>query len=324
MSAAPYPALGGAGARRLLESDARIVVVGAGGWLGMATLELLHGLFGADFARRVVAFGSNARTLELRGGVRVAQRPLTSLDRLAPAPSLVLHLAFLTQEKARAMGEADYVSSNRAISGAVLTALDRIGAEAVFVASSGAAAMASDPAAEASKRLYGALKLKDEAAFGAWAEANGGTAAIARVFNLSGPYINKRTSYALACFIDDALAGRRISIRSGRPTWRSYVAIEEMMGVVFGVLTAGAAETVRFDTAGDAVYEMADIAGIVREVLGPGLAIDRPALTNEQPDRYVGDAASYRKLRRRINVEPVGFANQVRRTARFMAARGEA
>src|SRR5271167_804969 len=100
---AAHPVLTGVGAARLREGPWRVVVVGAGGWLGMATLELLHGLFGERFRDRVRCFGSSARDLALRGGVTVEQKPLSSLADLRSSPTLVLHLAFLTQEKARAM-----------------------------------------------------------------------------------------------------------------------------------------------------------------------------------------------------------------------------
>ncbi len=321
--AQPYPAFSGLGAERLREGPWRIVVVGAGGWLGLATLEMLHGLLGPDFDRRVACFGSGARTLTLRGGVCVDQQPLTALARLPPTPSLVLHLAFLTQEKAKAMSEEAYVEANRAISGRVLSALDPIGARGVFVPSSGAVYMVDQEGAESSKRLYGLLKREDEDRFAAWGAKRGANVVIARVFNLSGAYINKHSSYALACFIADALAGRPIGIRAARPAYRSYVAISEMMSVVLGQLTAPTAEPIVFDTAGDDVYEMAQIAQVVGSVLHHDRGIDRPALQDGDVDSYVGDGSTYARLRRLNRVTPVGFADQVRQTARYMSECGD-
>lgn len=311
--------LTGTGAAALKNGDQRIIVVGAGGWLGLATLELLHRLLGPEaFAARVVAFGSYARILQLRGGLNVAQSPLSELADAKLAPSLVLHLAFLTQEKAKAMSDEAYATANRAITSALLAALDRIGAEAVFVPSSGAVYKIDDPEAAASMRLYGRLKRDDEAAFTAWAGARGKRAVIARVFNLSGPYINKQSSYALACFINDALAGRPIEIKASRPVYRSYVAISELMSLVFALLSDRNGGSIGFDTAGDHEYEMGDIARAVIEVLGADVGILRPVVTPSDPDRYVGEGTVYRRLRREMLAEPISFALQIREVAAFI------
>jgi nucleoside-diphosphate-sugar epimerase len=198
-------------------------------------------------------------------------------------------------------------------------ALDRIGAEGVFVPSSGAVYMADDPGAQASMRLYGRLKLDDEAAFAAWADARSKRTVIARVFNISGPYMNKQSSYALACFINDALAGRPIEIKATRPVYRSYVAISELMSVVFGVLMDGKPGSIGFDTAGDYEYEMSDIAGAVIEALAAEVGTLRPVVTPSNPDRYVGDGANYRRLRRQTLAEPISFALQIGDVAAFIS-----
>ncbi len=314
-----WPALSGAGALRLGMGRERVIVTGAGGWLGLATLEMLHGLLGEAIHDRVVCLGARERTLSLRGGLELPQRPLAALSELPAKPSLLLHLAFLTQEKAKILSPEAYAAANWTISLQVMTALGRVGVERVFLASSGAVYLADDARAARSKRLYGALKKEDEDRFTGWAEDGGGRLVIARIFNLAGPYINKRDSYALACFIADALAERPIEVAASNRVYRSYVAVEELMSVVVGALTAEPSGIVRFDTAGEAALEMDGIAHAVTDTLAPRLKVRRAPMTRDMPDRFVGDGAAYAALRDSLGVRPVAFPEQIRQTAAFMA-----
>ncbi len=319
LQASSYPVVGGLAAKRLIESDVRIVITGAGGWLGSATLEMLHGLFRETFNRRVFSFGSASRVLVLRDGAEVAQHPLTALADLPSSPTLVLHLAF--QTKGTTGHPADeFIEANRAIGERVRAALNRIGAEAVFLASSGAANMAYLAETAPFKRLYGSLKLEDEARFRSWGEDSGRAVVIARVFNLSGPYINNRSHYALACFIADALAGRPIAVRAESEVYRSYLATEELISVVLGVLT-DRWRCCSFDAAGEVAYEMDEIARTVAHTLGHQLGVARQPLMEGRPaDRYVGDGIAYRALRDEYGVSPIGLSDQIKETARYMAA----
>ena len=304
-------------ARAIRGDPRRIVITGSGGWLGMATLELLHSALGEQLSGRVACFGSRQRILRLTDGTEVEQRPLKQIADLPAQPSFVLHLAFLTKDRAEAMDEAPYREANRALSQSVLEALDRIGAEALFVASSGAAAFADDPEASDAMRLYGMLKREDEDQFAAWAETTRRQAVIARIFNLSGPHINKHQSYALASFILDAHAGRPIAIRATRPVIRGYVAIRELMSLVFAIMLEGKAGVTRFDTGG-VPMEMQAIAEAVGGQVG-NAAVERPEITSDKADRYVGDEATYAALLSRYGIEPVSFAQQVAETADFIA-----
>ena len=307
-------------AARLTAGTERIVVTGASGWLGMATLEMLSQLLGEGFAGRVVCFGGRPRRLTLHGGVEVEQHPLGDIASLPPAPTLVLHLSFITQGPAMMLSAEDYVAANRALSRQVRGALRPIGVKAVFQASSGAAALADPDGGPQSKGLYGWRKREDEAAFADWAEAEGRGSLIGRVFNLSGPYINRRSTYALASFIGDAQAGRPIEVRASAPVWRSYVSIAELMSVVLAWLTGPAEGVARFETAGAETLEAGEIAERVAAVLAPGLEIHRPRFDPEAPaDRYVGDAAAFTTLRQEAGVAQAPFDEQIRATARYMA-----
>ncbi|MBB3955806.1 NAD-dependent epimerase/dehydratase family protein [Novosphingobium sediminicola] len=291
----------------LVEDGRRIVITGAGGWIGLATLDLLAAALGDKFEKRVRPFGSNTRALRLADGSQVLQRPLADMAWLPKEPTIVLHTAFLTKDRAEAMDEAAYIAANRAISESVLKALNPIGAEAIFVASSGAAAKADDPDASAAMRLYGALKREDEERFAAWADETGHRAVIARIFALTGPYINKPGAYAIASFIDDAIAGRPVEVRAPRQVVRAYVAIRELMSLAFAASLAPSG-VLRFDSGGEGM-ELGEIAGVV--AAQTGTSVQRAQITTGPADIYHGDDAAYRALLADYGIAPVPLAAQV-------------
>jgi len=299
----------------LRDSDRRIVVTGAGGWVGLATLELLSEALGSKFDGRVVCYGASRKTLALLEGRRIQQFPLGHIAHLSPRPSVALHLAFLTKDRAETMDEADYTRANRALTQALLGALDGIDARAVFVASSGAARFADDPAHAPAMRLYGTLKRADEEALGDWAETRGRRAVIARLFNIAGPHINKVQSYALSALILDALAGGPVRVRAPHRVVRGYVAIRELMSLVFALLLDEGPAVVRFDTGGKAM-ELAEVAAVVAEEFGG--AVDRPAPQIANEDIYLGNPQPYARLLVEHGIEPVLFADQVRETGDYL------
>lgn len=302
----------------LARVDRPIVITGASGWLGLATLDLLERALGDGFAARVHCFGSTPRMLDLGAGRRVPQRALADLASLAVPDAWVLHFAFLTKDRAEAMDDIAYRTANRRIRDTVLAALDTIDAAAIFVASSGAAYKADDPQASPAMRLYGALKREDEDGFAAWAEARDKRAAIGRIFNLTGPYINKHQAYAMASFILDALAGRPIEVRAPREVIRGYAAIRQLISLVFALLGESASGVTRFDTGGEPL-ELGTVASIVADTLhGPG--VHRAEITDPVADRYVGDAGAYAALLARHGIAELPLDKQVRETADYLHA----
>ncbi|WP_185829172.1 NAD-dependent epimerase/dehydratase family protein [Sphingomonas ginkgonis] len=305
-------------AAALRDSDARLVLTGAGGWLGLATLELLAETLGPSFTSRVVAFGSARRTLRLRDGTAIDQRPLEEIVALRPQATLVLHTAFLTKDKVAGMSEQAYVAANRRISDTMFGALDAIGADGLFLASSGAAGFADDPAAAPDLRLYGRLKRDDEERAAVWAAERSGTAAIARIFSLTGPYINKPHNYALASFLLDALAGRPIEVRAATRVVRSYAAIRDLVALSLSLLLRRADAITRFETGG-VPMEMGEIAAAVSVVTGgPGFV--RAPLGEGEDNIYAGDDRQWHSLLAGEGLAPTPFAEQLRETADYLAA----
>jgi nucleoside-diphosphate-sugar epimerase len=299
----------------------RIIVVGAGGWIGRALLRGLHDALGAAaFAVRVAAFGSSARAIDLGDGLSAMQRPLSEVGALPAEPSLLFNLAFLTKDKVAGMPRDEYIAANRALTQTVLGALAPVGVDRLFLASSGAAAFAEDPDASDDLRLYGALKRDDENIFAAWAaEDPERRAVVTRIYSLSGPFINKHEVYALASFINAALSGEPIAVCAPMPVLRSYVAIRELMSLVLVQLLGDEGEQVRrYDSGGDAL-ELAEFGALVARVLGG--EVQRAEITRDQPNRYVGAAEPYARLLDEAGIAPVVLEQQIADTAVTLAAK---
>ena len=312
--------LPGTVAGRLRASHWRIIVTGASGWLGQAALELLVGTLGDSWQERVVAFGSGPRQWFLRDGTRVAQRPLSELPTLERAPSLLLHFAYLTREKTSTVPVEAYITTNRAISRLADEGGALVGVERIFATSSGAvhAALARPDDPEPSL-LYGRLKLEDEALFEVFAHAERGRRAfVARLFNLSGPYINKLDSFAMSSFIRQARDGC-IRIRAQHPVVRSYTSVANLLGVAFAHLLADDAEPhLLVETAGEREVEVGELAQAVRGLVAPDAAIERVAFAQEPMDHYVGDGARYRAMLALHGIAEHPLERQILDTAAYL------
>jgi UDP-glucuronate decarboxylase len=309
----------------LLRSDERrIVIVGARGWIGRTLLALLHAALDSDdFARRVVCFGSAERAIVLDDGTRLDQHALDDLAALPRQPTVLFHLAFLTKDKVVGMEAQAYCAANRALSQTVHDALDRIGVDRLFVASSGAAAFADDPGAAGDLRLYGALKREDEERFAAWARNRAGTCrvAIGRIYSVSGPWMNKHETYALASFILDALAGRPIEVRAPRRVLRSYVAVREVLSVVVCMLLSTDGLAVQSFATGGEALELGEVAAVVAQV--SGAIVSRRPISELEENRYTGDAAAWTALLARYGMTHLPLDGQVAETAVWLAQKAE-
>lgn len=304
----------------LREPGTRILVTGAGGWLGRATLEMLEGALGDRFDGAVHAFASSARAHRMRSGRVVGFAPLAAMAdlRAGPGPTLLAHYAFLTRDKTAGMAPAAYAAANRGVTHFVTGEARRLCVAGTFSTSSGAVyepdgALAADLAANP----YGVLKREEEEAFSELAAATGGRAAICRVFNLAGPFINK--VYALTSFGEAALAGRDIRIESARPVLRSYAHVRDVVATgLAGMAGATPSDPAPYDSAGEVVVEVGELARRILDALGSDRAIDRPEVAGA-PHRYVGDGRAFAARAASAGLVPASLDEQIRATLAYMA-----
>ena len=121
-----------------------------------------------------------------------------------------------------------------------------------------------------------------------------------------------------AAVIGEGLAGRPIQVRAGHAVVRSYVAISELMSLVFASLAASDSGVLRFDSGG-VPMELADIAAAVAEALPPS-KVARAPIVDGKADRYHGDGEGYATLLTSMGVKPVPLSEQIRETIAYMRA----
>lgn len=312
--------------RDAVRTGTGIALTGAGSWLGRAFLAALVDENALPVPDRLRLFGSCARTIRL-GGQNCTIERLADAAPLSNGPWPLLHFAFLGKERTADLPMREFIAANDAILADVLRIAAPAGSLRMAFSSSGAVYGANaelcggDPA-----NPYGWCKIVQERRLTDWCAARAVPLVIPRIFNIGGPFINKTGSYALAAFIDAARNHGVIRIAARRPTFRSYVHVNEMLALAADLAFAQLpGPPLVFDTAGRDVVEMRDLADAVRMTLDrPDVTIERPPLTDETPNRYVGDGALYHALLaarsrdvtslRRIIADTAAFLNAPRET----------
>ncbi len=307
----------------IAESETTIAVVGATGWMGRASLDLLGEVLGPALEGRVRAFSSRQTPIRLASGQTLMSEPLSALSALPQRPTVFLHYAFLTKDRVADFSLSDFVALNRQIADTVVHAAQTVPVRGLFVPSSGAVYRPDRTLDDdITANPYGVLKVEDERRFLDLAERLGCPLVVPRVFNLAGPYINKHGAYALSSILLDILGGGPVRLRATQPVLRSYIHVSDLVGLALAHLLCGDGSALPpFDTAGEREIEVGELAELAREILGvSGVVIERPALTTGSPNRYVGNGATMATLARSRGLSLRALPAQIADTARFLAS----
>lgn len=280
-----------------------------------------YGLAAGLRADQLALFGARPRSLTIAGAVlhiHAMDDAEALIARWADADWIIVHAAIAGPDRTPG-GDLDRMRAiNDDLLAQVMSLADRTALRRLVYMSSGAARPADPQAISPAKRAYGVMKREQEAALGEWSARAGAPLLIARLFNLGGPYMHPVHAYALGDFIDAVLGGRPIAIAAERPTFRSYVHVFDLARAIFqGSLSEGV-QIDQFETRGQEIVELSDLAARVVKVLGrPELAIERRPLRGVL-DRYIGDGVRWRDLM--AGASPASLDEIILDTARHLSA----
>jgi UDP-glucuronate decarboxylase len=304
--------------RRLREQPVRFAVTGASGWFGRVTLDILGELLpGNELGERVACYASAARDLILDDGRVLPLRPFDELPELDPPPTHLLHYAYLTRDRADALGVDRFVRDSAQLTQTILQVIATRPLEGFFFTSSGAAAGYGGASGhDVSANPYGSQKVLDELVFRQACRDAGTRIVIARVFAAAGRHMTRPELYALGNIIGQTRQGGPVRVQARRHVVRSYVGVEDVVKVALVRLLDDVAppETL-FDTGGEPL----EIEELARRVIGAlgreDVTVERVHGVTDPPDVYVGDGAAMDRLAALHGVSLTPLDELIRQTA---------
>lgn len=236
--------------------DARILITGASGWLGRETLCLLQREVGSLNGLNLTLSGSAEKSLDIHGeAVKIVRTDDAIRDE---AFDLILHFAFITQEKALTIGENAYTEANTKLNDSAVEIAQSNPQARQLVLSSGAAKLYLDKQLDSqSKSLYAKLKLDLEE------RTQDARTLTLRLWNTSGHHLGINPNYAISEFICFAKKNQGIEIRNNLK--RSYVYSQDVIRASIEFLSDGGSGIVN---SGGVITDLSDLATQIVRIHG--------------------------------------------------------
>lgn len=269
----------------------RILVLGAGGWLGRTFLDLIPE--GPD----VLAIASTRRGIFQEWcdeGVRDFR------------PTIVANFAFLTPDRVAKEGADQFRETNRLLLTRFALAADLPTVRSVLTVSSGAALL--DPTSP-----YGEQKIQEESiALGLVGASR--SVVVARAYSVSGGYVRRPSDYAMSDMILQAQTGL-VRIISNRLIYRRYVSATDLLSVCASHAISGWSGII--ESGGD-LLEMQELASTIVSVINPRAEIQRPPLSDSPEEVYASDNVSWLAACHRLSYQALNIEEQVSEAHRVL------
>lgn len=296
--------------------EGQYLLTGASGWFGRTALWEYERSHGPEALRRdVVAFASTAKEIDFGSAYGpMPALPLAAITAIRK-PLGLIHLAFLTRDQLQHLEVQRYIAINRAISDQIERLLEQHANLPIITTSSGAAAALENEAQDLLQNPYGVLKQEEEALWQRHAQDR--MALVFRVYAASGRFLKSPKLFALGDFVEKALNGQAIEIKSRRPVLRSYVHVGTLMQLAWALLRQpleSGFQQIDACTESLSLLELAEIVSKIWHLPAPVHEIDH----NLNPDSYVADCTPFLSLLQRYHLSSPDLEAQLLETASWI------
>ncbi len=305
----------------LKEKNAVIIVTGVSGWIGRYLLEFLNKGFGNDFSKYIIPVSHSKSEMVLSDRKSIKCIKFNEMSHLNKDKNYVFfHLSFLTKDRIDEKNLDDYRQKNLKIRETVIDFCLNFNVISLIYVSSGAVYKDLGILVKSFEESpYGFLKLEDEEIFSKIMIEQQQQIIIPRIFNIAGSYINKFEIYALSNFLMQAIKNKKIEITADCLTYRSYVHLEELILLVLSMIMDESIKNIIFETKGEELLEMEDLASLIFNFLNIEKKIIRPELNNQKTkNTYYCVSDEYKKLCDQYSLENYTVNKMINDTYEFL------
>jgi nucleoside-diphosphate-sugar epimerase len=257
-----------------------IVITGASGWLGRATIRAFVKEFGTPILDQISAFGASHKIITLHGIGEIQIRPLSDLLFLQNCDFL-FHYAFLTRDLLDKSEVDVYRESNDLIRKIVSSFILLTKPEALIFCSSGAVSQRTKKQEQDfSYGVYAEMKAKEQVDLINMANSCGTRTIMCTLFSATGIDMVDPSKYAIGSLVQQALYGKEIVIESNGMVLRKYVDTEDLMQLL--IKLAQEKPDIEFESGGD-IVELSELATLVDSIVGNQLKVVRTRFDANSP-----------------------------------------
>ena len=276
-----------------------ILITGATGWLGQETIDLISRKPELVSHSNLILLASKNRTIELAGKSFEAKTLKSTLDFQVGEFFGVIHLAFLTRDKAKLMSTTEYVDSNKQISLQVSNLIRTCKPSWVVTVSSGAIFDSEGNLEhDLNSNPYGYCKNIEETLLREVCEEVNANLVVGRLWGAMGRNMPLNRNYAVSDFIQSALRKSEIDIKSGNIIERRYVNAAEFMELLIKMAITGDSKTL---DSGGPLIEIGQLSELIAKRI-PGVKIRRSINKSASADSYFPKLNEYEELSEKFNV----------------------
>lgn len=272
----------------------RVLITGATGWFGLSALEALR-----TTGAKILPLGSKARTLTAPSSnwdIKVWES--SAIEDFAP--TICVDTAFLTRDKYDQSHHGHFLETNRMLAERAFSVLELPSLRRFIGFSSGASI--TEPS-----HPYGALKLEYESKLAELSLNARASVVIARVWSVSGPHANKRSTFAFSQIIDQAMSGL-VRLESTGLVFRRYCSIEDFLAVCLSIPVNGKARLVE---SGGELIELANMAAKAISLLNPSSQLELPDKREKILSAYYSDNSNWEEACRDLGLVCQSLEQQI-------------
>ena len=276
-----------------------ILITGATGWLGQETLDLISRKPDLVSYSELILLASKNKSIELAGKSFEAKTLKSTLNFQVGEIVGVIHLAFLTRDKAKLMPTSEYVNSNKQISSQVSSLIRTFKPSWVVTVSSGAIFDSEGNIEhDLNSNPYGFCKNIEETLLREVCEEVNASLVVGRLWGAMGRNMPLNLNYAVSDFIQSAICKSEIDIKSGNIVERRYVNAAEFMELLIKIAVSGDSKTL---DSGGPLIEIGELSELIAKKI-PGVTIRRSADKSASADSYFPKLNEYEELAKKFNV----------------------